>query len=359
MGLCCTVLKFDLRESIGSEGLNSTVYKAYDHQLNANLVVKKVKKKLIIEDYKSIDESNFYNESRILYECKHPNIMEIQYASEDKESIYFSMPFCKNGSLNSIINSRYLTVKEIIKYSLEFLLGLHYIHTKGLIHFDVKPTNILIDNNNKAIVTDFGLAKYTDLYGFVRPNKIYTSHKPPEGFNYSGYTNKADIYQAGITLYRMCNGNKKYKEDYRAWSSSGRLQEAISNGNFPDRNFYLPHIPSRLRRIINKAMNIDLNKRYETILDMINDISSIDKNLDWQYNENANVHSKTWSILNASATHLNVIELIDLGNNISKITGKKIRLKDNNTQNNKKWNVKSIETNKAFKQIEAFIKEYK
>lgn len=358
MGLCCTVLKFDLREAIGSEGLNSTVYKAYDPQLNANLVVKKVSKKSIIEDYNSIDESNFYNESRMLYECKHPNVMEIQYASEDEEFIYFSMPLCKNGSLNSILNRRYLTVKEIIKYSLEFLSGLHYIHTKGLIHFDIKPTNILIDNNNKAVVTDFGLAKYTDLYGLVRPNKIYSPHKPPEGFRYSDYTNKADIYQAGLTMYRMCNGNRIYKSMRDEFHKKGILKDAIEKGMFPNRKFYLPHIPLQLRKIINKALNLDPDERYDTILDMINDIARIDKNLNWEYNENANEHSMSWSILNMSETHLNRIELINRGNNISEISGKKIRLSDNNVQSINKWSVKSINNNKAFKQIETFIKEY-
>ncbi|MBZ9616788.1 serine/threonine-protein kinase [Clostridium estertheticum] len=359
MALCSTVLKFDLRESIGGEGQNSTVYKAFDPQLNADLVVKKVAKQLIIDDYQSIDESNFYIESRILYECKHPNVMEIQYASEDEESIYFSMPFCKRGSLNSIINTRYLTVKEIVKYSLEFLLGLHYIHTKGLIHFDVKPTNILIDNNNKSIITDFGLAKYTDLYGFVRPNKIYSSHKPPEGFSNSGYTNKSDIYQAGLTIYRMCNGNDKYYEEYNLWKNKGQVEEAISKGKFPDRNYYLPHIPARLRKFINKAMNVDLDKRYDNILDMINDISSIDKNLEWEYNKDANTHSMVWSIYNEAKTHINRIELIDKGNNTSEIIGRKTRVKDSDTKNIIKWNIKSIESNKAFKQIETFMKEYK
>ncbi len=208
------------------------------------------------------------------------------------------MPICKNGSINSLLNKKYLTVREIIKYSLEFLSGLHYVHTKKLVHFDIKPTNILIDNNNKAVLTDFGLAKYTDLYGFMRPNLIYSLHKPPEAFEYADFTNKSDIYQAGVTLYRMCNGNDIFNQMLNYWMESGNLGKAIEEGKFPDRKFYLPHIPKALRKVINKAMNINVDKRYDTILDMLNDISKIDKNLDWIYNRDMNKHSMIWSILN-------------------------------------------------------------
>lgn len=359
MGLCCTELKFKLVEKLGEdEGQNSSVYMALDPQLNAELVVKQVLKKSIIEDYQSIDESNFYNESRILYDTKHPNIMEIRYASEDKDYIYYSMPFCKKGSLNALIDKRYLTVKEIIKYSLEFLSGLHYVHTKKLIHFDIKPTNIMIDNNNKAIVTDFGLAKYIDKYGLARPNKLYYKHTPPEAYSYGDFTNKSDIYQAGIVLYRMCNGNDNLKVQYDLWKSKGQLKQAIQKGIFPDRKFYLPHIPLKLRKIINKAMNVDVDERYETILDMINDISSIEENLNWVYNESKNKHSMNWNIINDKETHINRIELLKNKDKWD-ITGKKVRISDNNKSNINPWTfIGNNNLDEAFKKVQKIIKDY-
>lgn len=357
MGLCCTTLNIDIGDKLGeNEGQNSAVFKAYDPQLNAELVIKKIPKQLIFEDYECIDESNFYNESRILYETRHPNVMEIRYASEDEEYIYYSMPFCKNGSLNATLNERFLTVKEIIKYSLEFLSGIHYIHTKRLIHFDIKPTNIMIDNNNKAIVTDFGLAKYTDSYGLATPNKLYSSHRPPEALQYLDFTNRADIYQAGVTLYRMCNGNELFCNQYDDWLSRGEINTAINSGNFPKRDLYLPHIPLKLKRIVNRAMNIDVDERYESILDMINDISSIEENLNWVYNENKNKHSATWDNLNDKGTHINRIELIKVGEKYN-IEGKKIKLSDNSVQRINTWtktNCKDI--NEAYKFIQGIIK---
>lgn len=356
MSLCCTELKFELKESIGAEGMNSTVYKAFDPQLNADLVVKRVSKKSIIEDYKSIDESNFFNESRILYETRHPNIMELQYASEDKEYVYFSMPYYKNGSLNSLLNIKFLTVKEIIKYSLEFLSGIHYIHTKNLIHFDIKPTNIMINNNGKAIVADFGLAKYIDSFGLAKPNKLYNSHTPPEARKYSDFSNKADIYQAGLTLYRMCNGNEYFNYMYDHWRREGSLGVAIVQGKFPDRKYYLPHIPSKLRKIINKAINIDVDKRYNTILDMINDIAKVEENLDWVYNEDKNKCLRSWSNLNKKNTHINRIYLVKKDNNLYEVYAKKIRISDQTMNKVNDWNKSNINLPNAFEIIEDFIK---
>ncbi|WPC44669.1 serine/threonine-protein kinase [Clostridium sp. JS66] len=358
MELCYTQLKFDLLEAIGQEGKNSTVYKAFDSQLNENLIVKKISKKAINEDYNNTDESNFFNESRLLNDVKHPNVMPIKYASEDEQYIYISMPYYKNGSLNNLLNKKFLTVKEIIKYSLEFLSGVHYIHTKGLIHFDIKPTNIMIDDNNKAVITDFGLAKYIDSYGLARPNKLYNLHMPPEVNKYTDFSNKADIYQSGITLYRMCNGNKVFHSMFKYWNTKGQARQAITEGNFPNRKFYLPHIPIKLRKIINKALNINVDERYETILDMINEISSIEIDANWIYNTKENNCLQRWYTFNKKGTHFDTIELVNKGSGIYDVYGKRIRLNDNDVARIRNWDLINVKITDAFKKIETIIKNY-
>lgn len=353
MNLKCTEISFDLKEPLNNEGKNSSVYLAYDCQLDSDFVVKIVP----IEDFLKLDNTytpdNFFNESRILYNNQHPNIMKIQYASFDEENIYFSMPLCKNGSLNALINSRFLSVREIIKYSLEFLSGLHYIHTNQIMHFDIKPTNILISNSGKALLTDFGFSKRLDKYGLASPDKIYTKHYPPEGISsYTKYNNQADIYQAGVTLYRLCNGNNIFNQMANQYSRD-ELYTKIQNGKFPDRNFYLPHIPSKLRKIINKAMNIGLNKRYTTVLSMINDISKIEDNLDWRYNNISNI--ETWSIFNANRTHIEKI-ILNYDKNEWCTLGEKIRISDNKTTKISEYTQKGIKSKtEAYKLIEKML----
>lgn len=282
----CTSIYFDIIKSIGNnEGKNSDVFLAKDKQLDALLVIKRIEKNTIrnVNDY--------FLESRILYDTKHPNIMEIQYASQDDDYIYLAMPYCEKGSLSSIMDKQFLTVREIIEYSLDFLSGLNYIHSKNLIHLDIKPTNIIINNSNKAIITDFGLSKYLNQYGTAQQKNNYIYHLDPEYFMYNKRTVLSDIYQVGLTLYRMCNGNGTLKRQMNILKieNGDDLKDSILKGKYPDRNYYLPHIPRKLRLIINKALKVDCKKRYNNVIEIMNDLSKIeDKNIDWIFTNNYN-----------------------------------------------------------------------
>jgi serine/threonine protein kinase len=311
MTLIDTTVKFEERRDISGEGRNSRVFVALDHQLDAEIVVKEIPKS------EFLNPNDYFTEARILYASKHPNIMEIQYASQDNDNIYLSMPLMKNGSLNSLINNRFLSVKEIIRYSLDFLSAVHFIHTKGLIHFDIKPTNILINDNGAAVLTDFGLSKYTDQYGLAIPEKIYTPHQVPESILRQDLTVQSDIFQCGMTLYRMCNGNEDFE---RQLDDVNDIDAEVLNGSFPNRQRYLPHIPKKLRDIINKALSVNENDRYANVLQIMNDLSKIDKNLEWEYNQDKYTGTYVWNTHSDTA----VFELkLCEENGVWKTTGKK------------------------------------
>lgn len=130
-------LSFQLGDEIGSEGRNSQVFKARDLQLNADIVVKKVRK----ATFSNIDE--YFVEASLLYLSAHPNVVPIHYACHDTDHVYLAMPLYGKGSLKSRMANRPLTVREMVVISTQVLSGIHNIHSKGLIHFDVKPDNIL------------------------------------------------------------------------------------------------------------------------------------------------------------------------------------------------------------------------
>ena len=326
-----TILKLEIIGDIGGEeGKNSDIKLARDHQLGADLAVKIIPKEKFIKDFGTGSENMFFTEAKMIYANQHPNIVKIQYASSCTNNIYYTMPFYKNGSLNKLIDRRYLKVREIIKYSLEFLSGIHYIHTNNLYHFDIKPTNVLINDNGKAMLTDFGLSRYTDNYGVAKYSQFYLSHFPAECIGTDVATKHADIYQAGLTIYRMCNGNNCFHRQYDFWKEQKKLNFAIKEEKFPKRE-YLPHIPSKLRRIINKALRSDPDRRYQTILGMMNDISKIEKNLDTRFYRKDD-NNWIWEQDNLNRTHYDKISIIVDGNDI--ITkGQKVRLSDNKTTN--------------------------
>ena len=298
-----SIVRLEIIKEIGQEGRNSKVYIANDPQLNAEVVVKKIDKS---KEFTDTDE--YFSEAQKLYASSHPNIMGVRYASQDENFVYIVMEHYKKGSLNNLLTKRFLTVREIIKYSLEFLSGIHYVHSKNLVHFDIKPTNILINDAGKAVLTDFGLAKYLNENGFAEPKKEYGYHVPPEKFVHGKYSFYSDIYQSGLTMYRMCNGNNFFKEQISGLRISTRdeLFSAIENDKFPNKKAFLPHIPDKLRKIIQKALYLDETLRYESVLDMINDISTLEDNLDWEYNEVTNEHSY-W--VRDEDTHFSKIDL--------------------------------------------------
>jgi serine/threonine protein kinase len=276
---------FDIIREIGQEGKNSKVYIAKDHNLNADLVIKEIQKSTIT------DVNEYFNESKILYLSNHPNVVQVHYACEDNDCIYIAMPHYQNGSIKALINSRYLTVREILIYACQFISGLHNIHSKKLIHFDVKPDNILISDSNEALISDFGLAKHTNLSGIAGQDKMYVRQYPPEVYDGDHFTNTFDIYQVGITLYRMCNGNDVFDNQFSKYVVNGELERDafkfdVKNGKFPDRDFFHMHIPTKLRKVVKKCLDIDPAKRFQSAIEISNALAEIEGNeLDWCYNE--------------------------------------------------------------------------
>ena len=147
-----TQFDFEVINNIKSEGVNSSLYMVKDLQVGSKFILKQIDKKGLKEP------ERYFEESKKIYKLKHPNIMEIHSASYDNEYIYITMPYLKNGSLQHLIENQNLTLRQIIKYSLDFLSAIYYVHENNIVHCDIKPNNILISNEGSAILTDFGSA---------------------------------------------------------------------------------------------------------------------------------------------------------------------------------------------------------
>lgn len=282
-------------QEIGQNGQNSQVFLAKETNINREIVIKQI--------LKSNLHLNYYQEAIYLNQAKHPNIVEINYAGESScnNYIYLAMPYYKNKSLKEKINSPNLTVKDILKYSIDFLSGLNCLHIKKLLHLDIKPDNILISDHNSALLSDFGVVTTFPIGKSVQPaNPMFLMLWSPEYIDF-GVTNIfTDIYQVGITLYLMCN--KLQIDDLlpqKLLTLNGNdgileLQKLIKNGRLYPKS-YPKHISFEIQRIINKCLNIDVSKRYSSIRGIINDLSKIQPNLnlDWNYIKTTQ-HEKWW-----------------------------------------------------------------
>ncbi|PFG11404.1 serine/threonine-protein kinase [Marinobacter sp. LV10MA510-1] len=306
-------LQFELKEDIGAEGRNSDVFVAHDKQLDTELVVKRIRKNQINQD--QLEE--FYAEAKLLHLGSHPNVVPIHYACEDAEYVYMALPYYRAGSLKKVMNQQFLTTREIVRYACNFLSGLHHIHTKGLLHFDIKPDNILLSHRNEGLLSDFGLAVLTNAHGLAQQKKFYVKMLPPERFQDREFSSAFDIYQAGLTLYRMANGDRNFDQQFEPFVidesfNSELFIAAVCEGRFPDRNAFLEHIPQRLRNVIKKCLEVNPDRRYKSVLHIVNDLSDIDgAELDWRYEENQNC--RQWFKENKSGVNYRcVIENMDL-----------------------------------------------
>ncbi|WP_042146305.1 MULTISPECIES: serine/threonine-protein kinase [unclassified Pseudoalteromonas] len=286
-------IEFELREEIGQEGRNSQVFRSYDQALDAELVVKRVPKNNVA------DADALFNEARTLYKSSHPYVVPINYACQDNDFIYLAMPYFPEGSLAQLMRQRFLTVREIIRFTCQFVSGLHNIHSKGLIHFDIKPDNILLSHRSEALLSDFGLAKHTNSLGLARPNQMYVKQLPPECFAANEYTTAFDVYQVGLTLYRMCVGSEAFNQQFMNYVVAGnldrpRFQDALRNEAFPNRSAYPEHIPDKIKQTISTCLKPLPDDRFSSVLEITNALSSIDEKLfDWQFELNGN--QRRWS----------------------------------------------------------------
>lgn len=91
----------------------------------------------------------------------------------DSDHVYVAMPYYRKGSVAGLITGKHMTVREIVTAACQVLSGLHNIHSKSLIHFDVKPDNILLSERMEALISDFGLAKQMNLAGVALQDRLY------------------------------------------------------------------------------------------------------------------------------------------------------------------------------------------
>ncbi|GFE79247.1 hypothetical protein GCM10011487_12470 [Steroidobacter agaridevorans] len=230
-------VSFELRKNIGHEGKNSEVHLAYDPNLDAEIVIKRVLKS-------ELDVPAYFSESQLLYKSGHPNVVPILYASEDADC---------------------------------------------LVHFDVKPDNILLTDRDEAVLSDFGLAKQLNLNGVAEQDRSYFKMQPPEFFNDQEFDARFDIYQVGVTLYRLINGNSMFYDQFGTYGDQAnfdfqQFRFDVINERFPDRAHHLEHVPARLRNVIKKCLKSDRSERYKSSTDVVSDLASIGgADLDWRY----------------------------------------------------------------------------
>ncbi|MCW9709205.1 serine/threonine-protein kinase [Fodinibius salsisoli] len=354
--LVSTEVEFEKLDPIGNgQGANSDVYKIRDVQLDTMRAVKQ------IETSKFSDIDEYFSEAQKMHKSAHPNVVPVHFAGigtdNSKDYVYTVMNYYPKGSLSGLHEQRPLTVEEIIRFSLQFLTGIAYIHSKGILHFDIKPSNVLLKNDGVAAVTDFGIAEWLHSSTVTEP-EFYLPHVTPERITTTQQSELTDIYHAGLTLYRLCNMPQEWEEQLRVAKNQRpdpdqSLAHAVIDGRFPDLDTFLPHIPQKLREVIRKATAIHPDDRYNTIREMMNELGTVKRYLKWQMKPSgSDTGHEAWEMKDSNGRDFR-IQICENGSDWSIETTKTV----NTTQKILACCTDGIDSHqKALKRVQTFIR---
>lgn len=150
-------------------------------------------------------------EAQIGNHLNHPNLVKVHYADIGKHKkvslAIIAMDYHSDGSvLNHQNLCGFLPIPQARRYLTDVLRGLEYLHSQGYFHNDIKPSNILVGTNGEGILTDFGISSYSPDLQPTAPVSSYVIHLAPETINTGAISILTDIYQVGLTSFRLLNG---------------------------------------------------------------------------------------------------------------------------------------------------------
>ncbi|MBQ3215826.1 MAG: Stk1 family PASTA domain-containing Ser/Thr kinase [Oscillospiraceae bacterium] len=263
--------RYEILEVIGNGGM-AVVYKARCRRLNRMVAVK------ILKDEFSQDEDfrrRFHAESQAVAMLSHPNIVSVYDVSSSKESDYIVMELIDGISLKYYMEKKgVLNWKETLHFAIQIAKALEHAHSRGIVHRDIKPHNVMVLKNGSVKVADFGIAQIMSTANTMTQEALGSVHYiSPEQAKGSRVDSRSDVYSLGIVMYEMISGRVPYDDE----TPVAVVMKHI-NGGAPLPTTLNPNTPKGLEQIIMKAMAQQPKDRYATATALLYDMDEFRKN---------------------------------------------------------------------------------
>jgi len=263
--------RYELLEVIGTGGM-AVVYKARCHRLNRLVAVK------ILKDEYAKDAEfrrRFHAESQAVAMLSHPNIVSVFDVSRTDQMEYIVMELVDGITMKQYMQSKgVLSWRETLHFTNQIVKALSHAHSRGIIHRDIKPHNIMLLRDGSVKVADFGIARFTAKQNTLTQEALGSVHYiSPEQARGSHIDARSDLYSVGVVMYEMATGRLPFEGDTPV---SIAIQHINSMPLAPRE--VNPDIPVGLEQIIQHAMAPNMNQRYASADDMLHDLEEFRKN---------------------------------------------------------------------------------
>ena len=260
--------RYKIVKSIGEGGM-ANVYLAWDTILERDVAVKILRGDLS-EDEKFI--RRFQREANSASSLRHPNIVEMYDVGEDKGRYFIVMEYVDGKTLKSLIKKRgALNLNEAIDIMMQLASGIACAHDSYIIHRDIKPQNVMILEDGRVKITDFGIAMALNSNELTQTNSVMGSvhYLPPEQASGSGSTIKSDIYSLGILMFELLTGKVPFKGDNAVEIAIKHMKDQI-----PSVCEINNSIPQSVENIVLKACAKNPKNRYDSVSEMYEDLKT-------------------------------------------------------------------------------------
>lgn len=261
--------RYKILEVIGGGGM-SNVYLAHDMILDRDVAMK-----ILHYNFSNEQEMNrrFQREALSATSLTHPNIVSIYDVGEDGDMHYLVMEYVKGQTLKQYIQKYApLSPTKCVNIMKQLTSAIAHAHQNQIIHRDIKPQNILMDESENVKITDFGIAMALEDTSFTRTNSVLGTvhYLSPEQARGGTATKKSDIYSLGIVLYELLTGELPFSGESAVAIALKHLQSET-----PSVKSIVPSIPQSLENVVLKATAKDPNHRYSSVEEMREDLETV------------------------------------------------------------------------------------
>lgn len=265
-----SILHYQIVEKLGQGGMG-IVYRAMDTKLKRNVAIKLLPQHI---SENSDERKRFEIEAQAAAALNHPNIATIYNIEDADGELFIVMEYIEGQELKEKLKDGPLSIEEVQSIAIHIAEGLQAAHEKGIVHRDIKSSNIMVTENGKIKIMDFGLAKIEEGIHLTKEQTTLgtAAFMSPEQTRGEEVDSRSDIWSFGVVLYEMLTGELPFKGDYEQAVIYSILNE------YPKSSTELREdIPSQLTRIVEKTLQKNPINRYHTAKDLIKELKSVEK----------------------------------------------------------------------------------